>query len=97
MVYKIGQLLTSNQDTESERALPSEKVIIPKGAKFIIGADNLAHHLRDNMVQPLGNAEVKGYDPEGLAEYLAWVLMTRLPNTKMLYDEIELALEDIGF
>ncbi len=107
MTYKIGQILVSSEDMEVEKGISGEKVIIPKGNKVIIGADKFAHHIRTDMLQPLGDAEVKGYDPEGLAEYLSWVLMTRLPNVEMLkdygitkemlYDEIELALEDIGF
>ena len=62
MKYKIGQILTSNQDVEVEKALSGEKVVIPKGNKIIIGADKLAHHLRTGMIQPLGTAEVEGYD-----------------------------------
>ena len=71
MKYKIGRILTSNQDVEVEKALSGEKVVIPKGNKIIIGADKLAHHLRTGMIQPLGTAEVEGYDSEGLAEYLS--------------------------
>lgn len=67
MKYKIGQILTSNQDVEVEKALSGEKVVIPKGNKIIIGADKLARHLRTGMIQPLGTAEVEGYDSEGLA------------------------------
>ena len=39
--YKIGQILTSTEDVEIEKALSGEKVKIPKGNKIIIGADNL--------------------------------------------------------
>lgn len=60
MKYKIGQILTSNRDTEVEKALSGEKVVIPKGNKIIIGADKLARHLRTGMIQPLGTAEVEG-------------------------------------
>lgn len=107
MTYKIGQILTSDQDVEVRKALSDEKVILPKGTKVIIGADKLAHHIRTDMIQPLGDAEVKGYDSEGLAEYLAMVLMARLPISEMLNDydldekafkeEIVYALDDIGF
>ena len=107
MKYKIGQILTSNQDTEVEKALSGEKVVIPKGNKIIIGADKLAHHLRTGMIQPLGMAEVEGYDSKGLAEYLLFVLKAHFPidemledyeiSERMLLDEIEYAFDDIGF
>ena len=48
--YKIGQILTSNCDVEVEKALSGDKVVIPKGNKIIIGADNLAHHLSNGMI-----------------------------------------------
>lgn len=51
--YKIGQILTSKVDTEVELALSEEKVIIPKGNRIIIGGDKLAHHIRNDMIQPL--------------------------------------------
>ena len=102
MEYKIGQILTSNQDVEVEKALSGEKVIIPKGNRIIIGA----HHLRDGMIQPLGDATVKGYDSAGLAEYLLLILKAHFPISEMLedydieekdlLDEIEYALDDIG-
>lgn len=84
-----------------------KKVVIPKGNKIIIGADKLAHHLRTGMIQPLGTAEVEGYDSEGLAEYLLHVLKAHFPidemledyeiAERMLLDEIEYAFDDIGF
>lgn len=49
--YKIGQILTSNCEMEVEKMF-GEKVVIPKGNKVIIGADNLAHHLRNDMIHP---------------------------------------------
>ena len=102
---KIGQILISNRDTVVERAISGEKVIIPKGNRIIIGADKLAHH-RDGTMQPLGDAEVKGYDTKGLASYLLTSLKDHFPINEMLegydidekelLDEIEYALEDIG-
>lgn len=108
MIYKIGQILTSNQYTEVEKALSGDKVIIPKGNKIIIGAYNLAHHIKNGMIQPLGDeTEVKGYDTSGIAEYLYTYLRYYFPIDEMLdyYDdtkerfmeEIECALEEIGF
>ena len=59
------------------------------------------------MIQPLGTAEVKGYDSEGLAEYLLLALKAHFPidetledyeiSERMLLDEIEYAFDDIGF
>lgn len=106
MEYKIGQILTSNQDIEIEKALSGEKVIIPKGNKIIIGADKLAHHIKTGMIQPLGEGtEVKGYDGAGIAEYLYICLRNHFEIDEMLdgYDdtkehfieELEYALEEI--
>lgn len=106
--YKIGQILTSNCDAEVEKAISGEKVIIPKGSKIIIGADNLAHHLRNGMIQPLGeNIEVKGYDAEGIAEFIFSWISRFYPIDEMFEDyevdekefksEIEYALDEIGF
>ena len=108
MGYKIGQILTSNQYEEIEKALSGEKVIIPKGNKIIIGADNLAHHISNGMIQlfPEGT-EIKGYDTNGLAEYLYICLRNQFPVDEMLedyddtkerfIDEVECALKEIGF
>lgn len=108
MEYKIGQILTSTEDVEVEKALSDEKVIIPKGSKVIIGADEFAHHLRNGMIQPLGEGVVvKEYDTAGLAEYIYRHLRSHFEIDEMLegYDdtkerfieEIEYALDDIGF
>lgn len=108
MEYKIGQILTSNQDVEVEKALSGEKVIIPKGNKVIVGADKLAHHIRDGMIQTFAEGtEIKDYDASGLAEYLYIYLRNHFYIDDMLeeYDdtkerfieEIEYALEEIGF
>ena len=108
MKYKIGQILTSKEDVEIEKALSGEKVIVPKGNKIIIGADKFAHHIRNGMIQPLQEgSEVKGYDASGIAEYLYIYLRNHFEIDDMLenYDdtkerfmeEIEYALEEIGF
>lgn len=108
MEYKIGQILTSKEDVEVEKALSGDKVVIPKGNQIIIGADKLAHHIRNEMIQPLGeNIEVKGYDAAGLAEYIYKKIRNQFEIDEMLenYDdtkerfieEIEYALDDIGF
>lgn len=104
--YKIGQILTSDTAVELKKGLSGEKVIIPKGNKVVIGADNLAHHIRTGMIQPLGDAEVEGYDCEGLAEFLYLWLRSHLPLSDMLEDcdvrpedfmvEVEEAFCEIG-
>ena len=108
MEYKVGQILTSEEDVEVEKALSDEKVIIPKGNKIIIGADRLAHHIRNGMMQPLPeDSEVHGYDASGIAEYLYTYLRHHFAIDEMLEDyddtkerfmeELEYALEEIGF
>lgn len=107
MKYKIGQILTSNRDVEVEKALSGEKVVIPKGNKIIIGADKLAHHIRDGMIQPLADgSEVEGYDDAGIAEYIFICLKAHLPveewmeeyeiSKNDIIEEIECALDEIG-
>lgn len=106
MIYKIGQILTSKVDTVVKKALSDEEVVIPKGNKIIIGADNFAHYIKNGMLQPLAKGtEVKGYDCEGIAEYLYLCLKSHLPLNEMLEDyevdektfmeEIECALDEI--
>ena len=106
--YKIGQILTSNRDIEVERELSGEKVVIPKGSKIIIGADKLAHHLRDGTIRPLAeNIEVNGYDTKGIAEYVFSWMSRFYPIDEMFEDydvnhkefisEIECSLDEIGF
>ena len=108
MEYKIGQILTSKEDVEVEKALSGEKVTIPKGNKIIIGADKLAHHIRTGMMQPLPeDSEIQGYDASGIAVYLYTYLRNYFEIDEMLeccddtkerfMEEIEYALEEIGF
>lgn len=104
--YKIGQILTSTEDVEIEKALSGEKVKIPKGNKIIIGADKFAHHIRNGFIQPLAEGlTVEGYDTTGIAEYLYIVLRNHLLIDEMMEDyemtkqeiinEIECALDEI--
>lgn len=107
-IYKIGQILKSECDVEVEKAISGAKVIIPKGNKIIIGADKLAHHMMNGMIQPLEeNIEVKGYDTNGISEFIFKWLSNQLPLIEMLgycevdkeefRYEIESALKEIGF
>lgn len=107
MTYKIGQILTATEDMTLETAITGEKVTVRKGTKIIIGADNLAHHIRSGMIQPLGEGiEVEKYDSAGLAEYLVTTLKAHLPIEEMLedydidesvlQDELSFALDEIG-
>ena len=107
MKYKIGQILTSTKDVVVEKEFSGEKVTIPKGNRIIIGADKLAHHIRDGMIQPLADGvEVKGYDSSGIAEYIYICLKAHLPIDDWLEDyeisedgiieEIQCALDEIG-
>ncbi len=104
--YKIGQILTSAKEVEIEKALSGEKVIIPKGNKVIIGADKLAHHIRNGFIQPLAEGStVEGYDTVGIAEYVYITLRNHFPLEEMMegyeitkqeiINEIEYALDEI--
>lgn len=107
MKYKVGQILTSSTDVVVEKALSGEKVTIPKGNRIIIGADKLAHHIKNGMVQPLANdLKVEGYDSSGMAEYIYICLKAHLPVSEWMeeyeiskndiIEEIECALDEIG-
>ena len=84
--YKIGEILVSQRDTELETNW-GRKDVIPKGNKVIITAHGLGHHIRNGMKQPLQEDDVvKGYDTEGLAEYLFMCMKKDLPMEDMMYD-----------
>lgn len=96
--YKIGQILTSAKEVEIEKALSGEKVII--------GADKLAHHIRNGFIQPLAEGStVEGYDTVGIAEYVYITLRNHFPLEEMMegyeitkqeiINEIEYALDEI--
>ncbi len=105
--FKIGQIITANQDIKLAR-ISGEEVVVKKGSKAIVGADNLVHHLSCDAVQPITkNIPVNGYDTEGIATYLFDYLKYRFPldefcesydvSAKSLQDDIVCALEEIGF
>lgn len=83
--YKIGEILVLKRETEVETIF-GRKEIIPKGNKVIITAHRLGHHIRNGMKQPLQKDDVvKGYDTEGLAEYLFTCMKSHLPMDDMMY------------
>ena len=105
--YRLNRDEFSKHEIEVETAISGKKVKIPAGNKVIIGADKLAHHIRDGMIQPIAkNIKVDGYDAEGLAEYLMIYLKNRYPLEEFFEDydidendfkeEIEFALDEIG-
>ena len=98
--------MTATEDVKKEKTLSGEKMIIPKGNKIIIGADKLAHHIRNGFIQPLAEGTtVEGYDTIGIAEYLYTHLRNYYPLDEMLdengidrldfEDEIKCALDEI--
>lgn len=106
--YKIGQILTTTREVELKTFLSGKMVKIPAGNKVIIGADKLAHHIYNGMIQPISEEiEIKGYDANGLAEYLAFYLKNRYPLEEFFEDygieesdfkeELEFAFDEIGF
>ena len=102
--YKVGQILEYTKDYYLKGL--GGRVKIPKGQKVIIGADGFAYHT-DGSFQPLGDAIAKGYDTEGLANYIYAKISVYFPLDEMLeendiaeedfVDEIVCALEAIGF
>lgn len=104
-MFRYGQLLVSKEDTVLEKDISGEPVVVPKGNKVVVGFDNLAHHIRNGMIQPLGE-EVKGYSSTGIIEIVYTYLNSRLPLKDMLDDYdvsaqefksvIVEALEEIG-
>lgn len=107
MKYKIGEILTSNREVVVERALSGDKVVIPEGTKVIIGADRMAHHIKNGCIQPLTTGtEVSGYDSDGIAEFIYLWMSTQLPINEIetdwdlgentIKDIIAEALEEIG-
>ena len=103
--YKVGQLLTANQDIEVEGVLGTKRTI-KKGSKVWIGADDFAHHL-DGCIQPLAEGEtVEGYYTEGIAERIFIHLAAIFPLQEIgemyeieandVKEEIKYALEELG-
>lgn len=83
--YKIGQILVSKREMEVETSW-GRKDVIPKGNKVIITAHRLGHHIRNGMKQPLPKDDVvKGYDVQGLTEYLFMCMERDLPMEDMLF------------
>lgn len=93
--YKIGETFTVQSDYEGTLALSETKKTVRKGSKIIIGADRLAHHVNDGMIQPLAeDAEVKGYDAKGLSEYILLCLTAHYPIDEVL-EEYDISKDDV--
>lgn len=110
MEFSIGDVFEVTEDYKAEAVLSNEGVPIPKGEKIIIGADKLAHHIGSGMISPIGEAStVKGYNAEGIAKYICLFLRAHFAfdldemlegydlTMNELADEIQYALEEIGF
>lgn len=113
MKYKIGQIFTIKNNIEFKKALSRENVVIPKGSRFIVGADSLIHEIENGyLCSPFiqiikKNDDIKEYDKEGLSEYLYDYLKRKFEIDDMLemddytgkdfMNEIRYALEELGF
>ena len=85
--YKVGEVLVSKDNQTLYKGLSNTPVVIPQGNKVIIGADRLAHHLRDNMIQPLNReAEISGIVSNGIVDMIYKYLAINLPLSEMLAD-----------
>lgn len=85
--YRIGEILVTKEDTELTSAISETKTIVPKGTRIMIGADKLAHHFGTGIIQPLqDDAEVNGYDTEGIAKAIIYSLGVRFPLKEMFED-----------
>lgn len=88
--YKIGQLLIAKRDLKIETELTGTQITVPRGSKVIIGPDRLAHHYRDGRCQNISESDVvRGYDAEGLADYLYTMLNSRYDLDLHLEDECD--------
>lgn len=93
--YKIGQILTSKEEVVLEKGISGEKVVIPKGNRIMIGADKLAHHLKNGCIQPLPeDAEVKGYDTESIASVIYDWLNRRFNLQEDMLDDYEIEKQE---
>lgn len=110
MKFSIGDVFEVTEDYKAKAVLSNEGVSIPKGEKIIIGADKLAHHIGSGMISPIGkDSIVDGYNAEGIAKYICLFLRSHLAfdldemlegydfTMNELADEIQYALEEIGF
>ena len=94
--YKIGEILTTQEDVELEAALSGEKRKVPKGTHIVIGADRLAHHLETGIMQPLAAAsEVNGYDVTGIARALMYCLERKYPLME-IFEEYDIVYQEFG-
>lgn len=110
MEFRIGDVFEVTEDYKAKLVLSDEEETIPKGEKVIIGADKLAHHIGSGMISPIGeDSTVEGHNAEGIAKYICLFLRSHLAfdldemldeydhTINDLADEIQYALEEIGF
>lgn len=110
MEFRIGDVFEAIEDYKARLALSDEEETIPKGEKIIVGADKLAHHISSGMISPIGkDSTVEGYNASGIANYICLFLRSHLAfdldemldeydhTINDLADEIQYALEEIGF
>lgn len=110
MKFSIGDVFEVTEDYKAKAVLSNEEVTISDGEKIIIGADKLAHCISSGMISPIGEAStVKGYNAEGIAKYICLFLRAHFAfdldemlegynfTINDLVDEIQYALEEIGF
>lgn len=110
MKFSIGDVFEVTEDYKAGAVLLNEEVTIPEGEKIIIGADKLAHHISSGMISPIEkDSTVEGYNAEGIAKYICLFLRSYLAfdldemlegydlTMNDLADEIQYALEEIGF
>lgn len=101
MRYEIGQVLTAKRDLEVVLDISGETVKIPKGTKAIVRSDRNVFHPKIRLIRPLAaNAELSGYDNQGIAEYLAdyycsATLLDEILNKDEMVDILKEALDNI--
>lgn len=90
--------------------LLNEEITIPEEEKIIIGADKLSHHIGQRYdFSNWEDSTIKGYNAREIANYICLFLRSHLAfdldemfegydlTMNELADEIQYALEEIGF
>lgn len=110
MEFSIGDVFEVTETYKGKSVLSNEEVTIPEGEKIIIGADKLAHHIGSGMISPIEeDSTIEGHNAKGIAKYICLFLRAHLAfdldemlegydfTMNDLVDEIQYALEEIGF